>query len=111
MTLFIFDLDQLPTLPLAPGGKIPFATAYVLEISCLQGMQARSSFALDARGIYLADWDKGYPDEHLAYEPLHLGHQLRGEWPDEIRPNCKLSKGACKELTDRGLYQDLDGQA
>lgn len=91
ITIFVFDLSQIPDLPLPHDWVAPPTGGFVLEISCLQGMQERSSIAVDARGIYLADWDLGRPTTDIVYEPLHSMHVDDGLWGHEIRPNCELS--------------------
>jgi len=90
MTILCFDMDQLPALPFSDDEPVPDAKMFVFEISSLDGMQSRSSFAVDARGVYLADWDKGYPDPELEIELLHHQHVTSGTWPHAIRPKCEL---------------------
>lgn len=78
-------------MPLQHKDALPNVHAQVFEISCLEGMQERSSLAVDARGAYLADWDKGYPDPNQDYEDLQRIHVENGGWPFAIRPRCKMN--------------------
>jgi hypothetical protein len=108
MSIICFDMNQMPSFPLVGDDPVPNMTTYVLEISCLEGMQERSSFAVDARGLYLADWDKGYPDSDAEFDLLHEEYVRWGTWPTVIRPNCEHIPHVRVRLTLRGLYQGLD---
>jgi hypothetical protein len=67
------------------------ATVYAFEVSSLEGMQDESSVVMDARGLYMADWDKGMPDHDIEYETMNEMHRDEDEWPFPIRPNCECT--------------------
>lgn len=85
------DTAQLPTMPWPhdENESVPSATAYAFEVSSLEGMQDESSIVMDARAVYMADWDKGMPDDSAEYEELNTNYRDEDEWPHAIRPNCE----------------------
>lgn len=67
------------------------ATVYAFAVSSLEGMQDESSVVMDARGLYMADWDKGMPDNSIDYEDMNDMHRDEDDWPLAIRPNCECT--------------------
>lgn len=67
----------------------PCAVVYAFEVSSLEGMQDESSVVMDARGIYMADWDIGMPGHGIEYEDMNEIHRDEDSWPFAIRPNCE----------------------
>lgn len=71
---------------------VPSATVYSFEVSSLEGMQDESSVVMDARAVYMADWDKGMPDTGVSYEHMNDLQRDEDDWPYPIRPCCEFTE-------------------
>ncbi|BEI81421.1 hypothetical protein CcaverHIS002_0205810 [Cutaneotrichosporon cavernicola] len=86
--VFVLDTTQLPSMPWNGSEDMKVsATVFVFEDSSLEMIQDESSVVMDARGLYLADWDKGMPDATISYEDMNKMYRDYESWPFTIRPN------------------------
>lgn len=107
--LVVFDLATLPDLPLrrdfdcttnpsseCDGGMQAYVpvqrglSAFSFEVSCLENISELSSIAMDSRGVYMCDWDKGWPSRDVDYEDLHDLEANVDAWDWNIRANCEF---------------------
>lgn len=91
----MIDTNDFPDLSSVKteSDEVPPLPASGFEISSIEDLQYRSWVAVDARGVYLSDWDKGFPTNTANYEHAHE-EQMGGHWDYEVEPNCKCTLGS-----------------
>ncbi|GMK54649.1 hypothetical protein CspeluHIS016_0112350 [Cutaneotrichosporon spelunceum] len=90
--IFLIDTTQLPQMPWTGDEDTTLsAITHAFEVSSLEKIQEESSLVMDARGLYLADWDRGMPGV-IEYESLHEAYRNDDSWPFPIRPHWACMK-------------------